>query len=131
MSRKQSLVDHGFRLPSAVNHRPVNFDELSVKLGWKTPKQVDVHASLTESIKEHAKTLYVSATPAQFELDQSRRIVQQVIRPTGLLDPVTYVYPKSGNYDALLTSVERLVEKKPDVGKYLSQYGGEVAHDLF
>lgn len=81
-SRKQSLIDHGFRLPSAVHHRPINFDELSVKLGRKQNSQIKVHDSLYQTRKEHVKTLYVSATPAQYELDQSHQVVQQVIRPT-------------------------------------------------
>ena len=94
-SRKQVLIDHGFRLPSAIHHRPINFDELSVMLRRKQKSSTDVHASIDDHIKKHARTLFVSATPAKFELDLSHRVVQQIIRPTGLLDPITYIYPKS------------------------------------
>jgi excinuclease ABC subunit B len=129
-SRKQSLIDHGFRLPSAIHHRPLNFDELSVKMWWKWRDEVSVHENLKES-KQHVDTLYVSATPSSYELAQSQRIVQQVIRPTGLLDPITYVYPKSWNYDHLLTSVDRLMKDKPDVLPFMESYDQEIHPWLF
>ena len=55
----------------------------------------------------------MSATPAEYELELSDKVVEQIIRPTGLLDPVTFVYPKSGNYNLLLDSLPKLIKKKP------------------
>jgi len=66
------------------------------------------HPDLRDHIKSQAKTLFVSATPANFEIELSKRVVQQVIRPTGLLDPITYVYPKSGEYGPLISSIDKL-----------------------
>lgn len=66
-ARKQTLVDFGFRLPSALDNRPLNFEEFETL----TPK-----------------TLYVSATPADYEMEKSSKVVEQIIRPTGLLDPI-------------------------------------------
>ena len=81
-SRKQSLVEHGFRLPSSVHHRPISYEELRVKLGWPDVQHEEVHPDVVRYKKNQAKTLFVSATPADYELHQSRRVVQQVIRPT-------------------------------------------------
>ena len=67
---------------------------------------------MVQSAKKQAKTLFVSATPAEFEISHSARVIEQIIRPTGLLDPLTYVYPKSGDYDALITSIDALVKKQ-------------------
>lgn len=100
-TRKSVLVDHGFRLPSAVHHRPILFTEMEQMLWWKEGFD-DSHR------KSGAKTLYVSATPWPFELSESGLVVQQVIRPTGLLDPITYVYPKSGDYRPLQSSLDVL-----------------------
>jgi excinuclease ABC subunit B len=109
-SRKQTLVDHGFRLPTAVHHRPINFDELQGLLGWQPLSSLDVHPAVTDKYKEQARSLFVSATPAEYEIHHSSSVVQQIIRPTGLLDPLTYVYPKSGSYQSLLDSVDQLGE---------------------
>jgi excinuclease ABC subunit B len=123
-SRKTNLIEHWFRLPSAIDHRPLNFAELentvlwkdnAKKLPWFNPKRR----------KKNAKTLFVSATPAQYEIDASQAVVEQIIRPTWLLDPITYVYPKSGEPDILEKSLERLLKKKPHVEKYLNWYWGE------
>lgn len=130
-SRKQTLIDHGFRLPSAIHHRPINFDELSVMLNRKQYNATHVHEDMQKRIKRDAKTLYVSATPASYELEQSQRVVQQIIRPTGLLDPITYVYPKSGEYDSLYTSIEKLVEKDPSLRVLLEGYEEKLHTDLF
>ncbi|MDP2670070.1 MAG: hypothetical protein Q8O99_03655 [bacterium] len=92
-SRKETLIDHGFRLPSAIHHRPVNFNELQYKLDRESGDKTGLSSSGNKH--DTAKTLFVSATPAQFELDLSTKVVEQIIRPTGLLDPITYVYPKS------------------------------------
>lgn len=126
-SRKTALVDYGFRLPSALAHRPLWFEELSTKLqrtGWNE----NVHQNLKWNTKQ-AKTLFVSATPAQFELDLSSRIVQQIIRPTGLLDPITYVYPKSWSYDLLEKSLADLLKKTPSLNWFLEWYDDIMWHN--
>ena len=89
-SRKQTLVDHGFRLPSALDNRPLRFDEFSQLMG---------------------QTIYVSATPGDFELKQSGGvIVEQIIRPTGLIDPSLTVRPTKGQIDDLLEEIKKRVE---------------------
>lgn len=91
-SRKQSLLDHGFRLPSALDNRPLRFEE------W-------------EAIRP--QTIYVSATPAQYELDQSGGVVtEQLIRPTGLLDPFIEVRPVSGQVDDLIDQIRLHVDDR-------------------
>jgi excinuclease ABC subunit B len=100
-SRKQTLIDHGFRLPSAIHHRPLGNDELTEIMGREKPiatSQQLLASSQQPISKSFSKSLFVSATPAPFEIELASRVVQQVIRPTGLLDPITYIYPKSGNY---------------------------------
>ena len=89
-SRKESLVRYGFRLPSAFDNRPLNFDEFTTKLD---------------------KVLYVSATPAQYELSRSEAVAEQVIRPTGLLDPLITVKPVEGQIDDLLSQINIRAEK--------------------
>ena len=94
-SRKQTLVEYGFRLPSALDNRPLQFDEFE---------------SLT------CQTIYVSATPADFELQQSEGVyVEQVIRPTGLLDPVIEVRPSLNQVDDLIDEIHKVVEKNQRV----------------
>lgn len=93
-SRKENLVRYGFRLPSAMDNRPLNFDEFLSKLDT---------------------TIYVSATPAAFELERSAQVVQQVIRPTGLLDPLVDVRPIEGQIDDLLSEVNIRAEKNERV----------------
>lgn len=88
--RKMSLVDYGFRLPSALDNRPLNFDEFQQRLG---------------------QVIYVSATPAPYEREVSQRIVQQIIRPTGILDPVIHVRPVEGQIDDLLQEVALRVKQ--------------------
>ena len=83
-SRKQTLVDYGFRLPSALDNRPLSFDEFYDKLG---------------------QIVYVSATPGDFERQHSTQIVEQVIRHTGLLDPLIEVKPVEGQIDDLLSEI--------------------------
>lgn len=121
-SRKSVLIDHGFRLPSAHNHRPLNFSELEVILGRKSPKQVDVHPDVWDHQKKNANTLFVSATPAEYELENSHRVVQQVIRPTWLLDPITYIYPKSTSYEHIEKSIPKLLKKNPELRQFLDWY---------
>ena len=83
-SRKDALVNYGFRLPSAYDNRPLNFEEFDEKLN---------------------QMIYVSATPAEYEKSRSGQIVQQVIRPTGLLDPVVQVRPIDGQIDDLIGEI--------------------------
>ncbi|MCF6170044.1 MAG: excinuclease ABC subunit UvrB [Bacteroidales bacterium] len=94
-SRKQNLVEYGFRLPSAMDNRPLKFDEFEQLTG---------------------QTIYVSATPADFELQKSEGVVvEQLIRPTGLLDPVIEVRPSINQVDDLLNEIEDTVDKKQRV----------------
>ncbi len=89
-SRKQVLVDYGFRLPSAMDNRPLTFTEFEGMVN---------------------QALYVSATPGPYEYEHSEAIVEQVIRPTGLLDPVISVRPTKGQIDDLLAEIRNRVEK--------------------
>ena len=90
MSRKRTLVDHGFRLPSAMDNRPLKWDEFTARIG---------------------QTVYLSATPGPYELDRSDGVVEQIIRPTGLVDPFVVVKPTEGQIDDLLEQVRARVEK--------------------
>lgn len=90
-ARKQTLVDHGFRLPSALDNRPLKFEEFEVL------------------IKE---VIFVSATPASYEINKSKGTVEQVIRPTGLLDPEIIVRPTNGQIDDLIDEINRRSKKK-------------------
>ncbi len=93
-ARKQTLVDFGFRLPSAMDNRPLNFQEFEAL----TPR-----------------TLYVSATPADYELNKASKSVEQIIRPTGLLDPQVEVRPTSNQMEDLLVEIHKRVERKERV----------------
>ena len=93
-AREQSLVDYGFRLPSAFDNRPLTFDEFYGKLN---------------------QVIFVSATPGPFEREKSRRIVEQVIRPTGLVDPEIDVRPVEGQIDDLLSEINARTEKNERV----------------
>lgn len=93
-ARKGSLVDYGFRLPSALDNRPLNFEEFKGMIN---------------------QILYVSATPAKYELENSTTIAEQIIRPTGLLDPEIDIRPVDGQIDNLLTEINKRVEKKERV----------------
>ena len=88
-SRKQTLVDYGFRLPSAMDNRPLKFDEF-------------------ESYE--FQTIYVSATPGPYELDKSQGIIEQLIRPTGLVDPVIDVRPSSSQVEDVLSEINKVIE---------------------
>jgi len=83
-SRKQTLVDYGFRLPSALDNRPLQFDEFKERMGF---------------------TLYTSATPAKYELDLADQVVEQIIRPTGLVDPEVEIRPVQGQVDDLVGEI--------------------------
>ncbi|MFR8974856.1 MAG: excinuclease ABC subunit UvrB, partial [Eubacteriales bacterium] len=89
-ARKQSLVDYGFRLPSAFDNRPLNFNEFEGKIN---------------------QVLYVSATPADYERSRSVQIAEQIIRPTGLLDPEIIVRPVKGQVDDLVGEIHSQTEK--------------------
>ncbi|WP_448337813.1 excinuclease ABC subunit UvrB [Chloroflexus aurantiacus] len=92
--RKQTLVDFGFRLPSALDNRPLRFEEF----------------------EQHVyQVIYVSATPGPYEREKSEQIVEQIIRPTGLLDPEIEVRPTRGQIDDLLGEIRRRVERKQRV----------------
>jgi excinuclease ABC subunit B len=84
MSRKRQLVDHGFRLPSAMDNRPLRWEEFLDRIG---------------------QTVYLSATPGPYELAQSEGVVQQIIRPTGLVDPEVILKPTKGQIDDLLHEI--------------------------
>ncbi len=90
MSRKKTLVEYGFRLPSALDNRPLNFTEFENHLN---------------------QVVFVSATPGPYELEHSSQIVQQVIRPTGIVDPEVDVRPTAGQIDDLLGEVQARVER--------------------
>ncbi len=124
-ARKQMLVDYGFRLPSAYDNRPLNFDEF--------------YSHINQAI-------FVSATPGDLELDKSAQVVEQVIRPTGLLDPKVTVKPTDGQIDDLISEINLRVEKQErvlvttltkkmaeDLTMYLENYGIKVRymhHDI-
>ena len=162
-ARKNNLIRYGFRLPSAIDHRPLRFEELEAVLGWKPLDQVALdeaaadlelvssahqqvlatqtekeqksdssllnrearksnqHAVLAQKVKKDAKSIFLSATPAEYELELSEQVVEQIIRPTGLLDPITFVYPKSGDYQLLLDSLPKLLQKKPQLSTFLEE----------
>jgi len=93
-SRKQSLIENGFRLPSAYDNRPLNFSEFE------------------ENINQ---VLFVSATPGAYEIEHSTTVAQQIIRPTGLLDPVIEVRPIENQIDNLVGEINEVVERKERV----------------
>lgn len=90
MSRKRTLVDYGFRLPSAMDNRPLKWDEFTQRIG---------------------QTIYLSATPGQYELDRSDGVVEQIIRPTGLVDPQVIVKPTQGQVDDLLEQIRERTQR--------------------
>lgn len=93
-SRKQSLIEHGFRLPSAFDNRPLKFPEFEERVG---------------------QSVYTSATPGLYEQEHSQRVVEQIIRPTGLLDPVIHVRPIKGQIDNLMEEIRERVAKQERV----------------
>ena len=93
-SRKASLIDNGFRLPSAYDNRPLNFDEFE------------------ENINQ---ILFVTATPGPYELEHSTTIAEQIIRPTGLLDPIVEVRPINNQIDDLVVEINKVIEKEERV----------------
>lgn len=93
-ARKQNLIDFGFRLPSARDNRPLNFDEWNKKIN---------------------QVIYVSATPSEYEIKNSSQVAEQIIRPTGLLDPEVEVRKNDGQIQDLINEIEKRVEKKQRV----------------
>ena len=90
MSRKRTLVDYGFRLPSAMDNRPLKWDEFTQRIG---------------------QTVYLSATPGQYELERSDGVAEQIIRPTGLVDPKVIVKPTQGQVDDLLEQIQERTQR--------------------
>ncbi len=120
LARKQMLIDHGFRLPSALDNRPLNFDEFNARVN---------------------QVIYVSATPRDYELQRSRRVCEQVIRPTGLLEPTVEVRPTKGQIDDLIAEIRVRVSRQErclvttltkrmaeDLSEYLSEVGVKTHH---
>ena len=93
-ARKSVLVDYGFRLPSALDNRPLRFEEFEKKIN---------------------KVVYVSATPGDYELDKSEQTVEQIIRPTGLLDPTIEIKPSKGQIDDLIGEIRERIKKNERV----------------
>ena len=93
-ARKETLVNHGFRLPSALDNRPLQFDEFEDK----------IH-----------QAIYVSATPGDYELARTDKVIEQIIRPTGLLDPIIELHPSRGQIDHLVGEIYKRIEKNERV----------------
>ena len=119
-SRKKTLVEYGFRLPSALDNRPLNFEEFQSKI-----KQV----------------IYVSATPGDYELSRSYEIVEQIIRPTGLLDPIIEVRPTKNQIDKIIADIKAqnaknertlittlTIKMSEDLTSYLKENGIKVTY---
>lgn len=119
-SRKEMLVQHGFRLPSAFDNRPLTFDEFQSQIN---------------------QAIYVSATPANYELEQADQVVEQIIRPTGLLDPEIEIRPIKGQIDDLLSEINKVAAQNErvlvttltkrmaeDLTEYLKQAGIKVRY---
>lgn len=119
-SRKEMLVEHGFRLPSAYDNRPLTFDEFQAQI---------------------KQAIYVSATPAKYELEQADNVVEQIIRPTGLLDPQIEIRPIKGQIDDLLGEINKVAaagervlvttltkRMAEDLTEYLKQAGVRVRY---
>ncbi len=117
-SRKQTLVDYGFRLPSALDNRPLTFEEFEARIG---------------------QTIYTSATPGPYEMQRANRVVQQIIRPTGILDPELEIRPAQGQVDDLLAEIRMRLERgertlvttltkrmAEDLAEYLAELGIKV-----
>ncbi len=93
-ARKRTLVEHGFRLPSAIDNRPLKFDEFVDRIG---------------------QTVYLSATPGPYELERSRGFVEQIIRPTGLVDPEVILKPTKGQIDDLMGEITERIDRNERV----------------
>ena len=119
-SRKQNLVDYGFRLPSALDNRPLNFEEFNDKIN---------------------QVIYVSATPGDYELGKTDKVIEQIIRPTGLIDPEVVVRSSEHQIDDLLIEIDKTIDRKErilittltikmseDLTEYLKSLGYKVGY---
>ncbi|GEP23043.1 MAG: excinuclease ABC subunit UvrB [Lentilactobacillus diolivorans] len=106
-ARKQQLIDYGFRLPSALDNRPLKLDEF----------EKHVH-----------QVVYMSATPGPYEMDQTKHVVQQIIRPTGLLDPTVEVRPIMGQMDDLVGEINKRIDRNERV--FVTTLTKKMAEDL-
>ena len=119
-ARKKTLVEYGFRLPSAIDNRPLQFSEFEDRVG---------------------QTIYTSATPGVYEGEHSKQTVEQIIRPTGLVDPKIHIEPIAGQIDNLIERAEKIVKKgervlvttltkrmAEDLASYLAERGVKVAY---
>ena len=119
-SRKETLVEYGFRLPSALDNRPMKFEE------WE---------------RESPQMIFVSATPSKYEAENQQQVVEQVVRPTGLVDPVVEVRPATTQVDDLLSEIRKTAAKKErvvvtvltkrmaeDLTEYLDEHGVRVRY---
>jgi excinuclease ABC subunit B len=117
-ARKETLVEYGFRLPSAMDNRPLKFDEFEQVMG---------------------ATIYTSATPSAYEMEHAEQVVEQIIRPTGLIDPEVVVRPTKGQVDDLVGEIKQRVERgervlvttltkrmSEDLTKYMKELGIKV-----
>ncbi|PIR28028.1 excinuclease ABC subunit B, partial [Candidatus Berkelbacteria bacterium CG11_big_fil_rev_8_21_14_0_20_40_23] len=93
-SRKQTLIEHGFRLPSALDNRPLNFQEFEKKM---------------------PQTIYTTATPSEYEIKKSTQIVEQIVRPTGLIDPQVLIRPTDNQIENLCSEIEKRIAKQQRV----------------
>jgi excinuclease ABC subunit B len=119
-ARKQSLVEFGFRLPSALDNRPLNYAEFNNKIN---------------------QVIYASATPGDYELNQTNKIIEQIIRPTGLLDPKVFVRKKENQIDDMLIEIDKTIERNErvlittltikmseDLTEYLKGFGYKIGY---
>lgn len=106
-SRKETLVKYGFRLPSALDNRPLYFEEF-------------------ENLTNY--TIYISATPSEYEIKKSSQVVEQIIRPTGLLDPIIEVYPIEGQIDKIIEEIKKVVERNERI--FITTLTKKMAEDL-
>ena len=119
-ARKETLVEYGFRLPSAMDNRPLKFEEFEQVMG---------------------STIYTSATPSHYEMEHADQVVEQIIRPTGLVDPEVDVRPTKGQVDDLVGEINKRVERgertlvttltkrmSEDLTKYLKELGVKVQY---
>ncbi|GEK88025.1 excinuclease ABC subunit UvrB [Alkalibacterium putridalgicola] len=106
-ARKQQLIDHGFRLPSALDNRPLRLEEFEERVPQIT---------------------YISATPAEYEMSRSSQVVEQIIRPTGLLDPIVEVRPIKGQIDDIIEEINKRIEKNERV--FITTLTKKMSEDL-
>ena len=111
-SRKQTLVEYGFRLPCALDNRPLRFEEFEAKV---MPVKNSAAGSPLPAPQNCRQVVCVSATPGPYELENSQQIAEQIIRPTGLIDPRVILHPVEGQIDHLIGVINQRVEKEQRV----------------